>query len=227
MRTLFYVPIIHTGADLGSLAEEVKKRGLASLGEEIWKEHQKTVEGFWKALMDYFEDMDVKGMKIYQDGMIGEDEIGKTIIETGAICGSKNHELVLGLMNRGADLVKTEDIKLVKEERDRLLSITEAKSLIQKLIALFKYKMVKNRLLKQRDEYIAGRIDETLGPDEKGILFLGACHKLKNRLAKNIRITEIKDVDKVREYHKLLPFYDKNKEQFEKLGRYLISKVEV
>src|SRR3989338_473988 len=108
MRTLYYVPIIHTSADLGSLSEEVKKRGLASLGEAIWKEHQKTVEGFWEALIDFFEGIDVKGMKIYQDGMVGEDEVGKLMVESGALAGSKNHELELGLMRRGATLVKTE-----------------------------------------------------------------------------------------------------------------------
>jgi len=225
MRTLYYVPIIHTSADLGSLSEEVKKRGLASLGEEIWKEHQKTVEGFWQALIDFFEGINVKGMKIYQDGMVGEDEVGKLIIESGALAGSKNHELVLKLMRRGAALVKTEDYKLVKEERDRLLSLTEAKSLIQKLIAFLKYKMVKNRLLKQRDEYIAGRIDETLGQDEKGILFIGAYHDIQKKLPKDIQIRQVKDVQKVREYQNLLPFYYKKKNQFEESGKYLISKV--
>lgn len=225
MRTLFYVPIIHTSADLGSLSKEVKKRGLASLGEEVWKEHQKTVEGFWQALMDYFEDMDVKGMKIYQDGMVGEDEIGKLIIESVAMAGSKNHQLVLELMRRGAALVKTEDYKLVKEERDRLVSMTEAKSLVQKLIAFLKYKMVKNRLLNQRDEFIAGRIDATLGQDEKGILFIGAYHDIQKKLPKDIKIRQVKDVQKVKEYQNLLPFHHKKKNQFEELGKYLISKV--
>jgi len=47
MRTIIYVPVIHTSADLGSLAGDVTKRGIADLGEEVWKEHQRTVEGFW------------------------------------------------------------------------------------------------------------------------------------------------------------------------------------
>jgi len=227
MRALIYVPIIHTSADLGSLAEDVNKRGIKELGEKNWKEHLNTVDAFWRTLADYFDHLDVAGMKIYQDGLMAEDEIGRVIIETGAICGSKNHELVLSLMKRGATLVKTEDYKLVKEERDRLLFMAEAKSLVQKLIAFSKYKMVKNRLLKQRDEYIARRIDETLGPDEKGILFIGAYHNLKCRLPKDIRITEIKDVDKVREYHQLLPYCNNKKERFEKLSKYLISKVAI
>ena len=45
MRTLIYVPIIHTSADLGSLVEDVAKRAVANLGEEVWKEYLKTIEG--------------------------------------------------------------------------------------------------------------------------------------------------------------------------------------
>ncbi|MBI5701018.1 hypothetical protein HZC34_04120 [Candidatus Saganbacteria bacterium] len=227
MRTLIYVPIIHTSADLGSLSKNVSKMGIKELGEKVWEEHLITVDAFWRTIVDYFEGIEVKDMKIYQDGMVGEDDVGKLMVESGALAGSKNHELVLNLMNRGALLVKTEDYKLVKDERDKLLSITEDKSLIQKLIAFLKYKMVKDRLLKQRNEYIAGRIDKTLGPDERGVLFIGAYHNLKCRLPKDIRITEIKDADKIREYHQLLPFCNKKKKRFEELSKYLTSRVEV
>ena len=43
MRTLLYVPIIHTSADLGSLAKEVTQRGIKDLGEEIWKKDSSRV----------------------------------------------------------------------------------------------------------------------------------------------------------------------------------------
>lgn len=225
MRTLFYVPIIHTGPDLGSLSEEVNKRGIKELGEKVWKEHLSTVDAFWKMIADYFNRIDAMGVKIYQDGMVGEDEVGKEIVETGAKCGSKNHELVLNLMKRGAVLVKTEDFKLVKKERDRLVAIIQAKSIIQKLIAFIKYILVKNRLLNQRDEFIAKRINETLGHHEAAILFIGAYHNIKGRLFKDILIKQVKDIQKVKEYQNLLPFYHKKKKQLEELGKYLISKV--
>ena len=61
MRILIYVPIIHTSADLGSLAGDVTKRGIADLGEDVWKEHQRTVEGLWDAISHYFDSMDVSG----------------------------------------------------------------------------------------------------------------------------------------------------------------------
>jgi len=227
MKTLILVPVIHMSSDMGSLAKDLNRRGIADLGEELWKEHIKTVETFWDELSHYFDTMHVSGMKIYQDGMIAEGEVGQMIVQEGVKSGSKNYELVSELLKRGAILVKTEDFKLVKKERDRLIAITQAKSLPEKLIAFMKYKVTKNRLLNKRDEFIAGRVSETLNLAETGIIFIGAYHNIKGRLSKDVRITEIKSTEKVREYQKLIPFYDKNRERIEELGRYLISKIQV
>jgi hypothetical protein len=226
MRTLFYVPIIHTSADLGSLAKDVTKRGIANLGEEVWKEHIRTVEGFLDAISHYFDSINVSGMKIYQDGMVAEGEIGQKMVEEGLKSGSRNYEIISGLTQKGAVLVKTEDFKFVKEERDRLLAITQAKSIARKLITFIKYKLVKNSLLDSRDEFIAKRIDETLNQGETGIIFIGAYHNIKKRLPQDIQIIEIKYADKVREYQMLLPFHNKYKRQFEELSRYLTSRPE-
>ena len=227
MRTLIYVPIIHTSADLGSLAKDVTKRGVADLGTEAWREHQKTVEGFWYALSLYFNyGVDEWRLKIYQDGMVAEGEIGAKIVEEGLRSGSKNYELVARLLKQGAILVKTEDFKLVKEELDRLVALTQAKSIAHKLIAFIKYKLVKDRLLDKRDKFIAKKIDESLRQDETGIIFIGAYHNIKKRLPVSIRVGEIKDARIVKEYQMLLPFYQKHKERFEELSRYLISKPE-
>ena len=69
-----------------------------------------------------------------------------------------------------------------------------------------RYKLVKTRLLNQRDRFIAQRINETLSSQETGILFIGASHGVKNLLAQDIQIKEVKEVEKVREYQQLLPF---------------------
>lgn len=227
MRTLIYVPVIHTSADLGSLAGDVTKRGIADLGEDVWEKHKAAVEKFWDIISDYFDSIDVSWTKVYQDGMVADGEVGQRIVEEGAKSGSRNYELVARLLKRGAVLVKTEDFKLVKEERDRLLALTQAKSITHKIIAFIKYKLVKDRLLKKRDKFIAKKIEETLHQDETGIIFIGAYHNIKRRLSKGIQIIEIKDANKVKEYQKLLSFYNKHKKRFEKLAKYLISKVEV
>jgi len=227
MRTLIYVPIIHTSADLGSLAKEVSERGIADLGENLWEKHRKTVEGFWDAISNYFDSIDVSNVKIYQDGMVAEAEIGQEIVKEGVKSGSRNYQLVSKLIERGAVLVKTEDFNLVKEERDKLLALLKSKSIIKKLAAFIEYRLIKNRLLKRRDKFITKRIDETLQHGEKAILFIGAYHNIKKRLPRNMHVTEIKDVGAVREYHRLLPFYKQNKKRFEELDRYLISNVEI
>lgn len=223
MRTLIYVPVIHSSADLGSLAGDITKRGISDLGEDFWKKHQKTVEDFWDVISNYFDSIDVSGMKIYQDGMIAEGEVGEKIVEEGRSNGSKNYELVSELLKKGAILVRTENFRLVKEECDRLRAITRSKSIFQKLLGFMRYKLVKTRLLNQRDQFIAQRINETLSSKETGILFIGASHGVKDLIAQDIQIREVKEAEKVMEYQQLLPFYHKHKQRFEELGRYLVS----
>ena len=227
MRTLIYVPVIHTSADLGSLAGDITRRGISDLGEDFWKKHQKTVEDFWDVISNYFDSIDVSGMKIYQDGMIAEGEVGEKIVEEGRSSGSNNYELVSRLLKKAAILVRTEDFYLVKEEYDRLRAIIQAKSIFQKLSGFMRYKLVKTRLLNKRDQFIAQRINETLSSQETGILFIGASHGVKNLLAQDIQIKEVKEVEKVREYQQVLPFCHKHKQRFEELGRYLVSRVEM
>jgi len=227
MRTLIYVPVIHTSADLGSLAKEVKRRGIAGLGKELWEEHRRTVESFWDVITEYFKSVDVSGAKIYQDGMVADGEVGAEIVGEGVKSGSRNYKLVSTLLKRGATLVRTEDFNLVRQERDRLVAITQCKSTTKRLVAFLRYKLVKDKLLKKRDKFIAAGIDKTLHHGENGILFIGAFHNVKGRLPKSIQIKEIKDTEKVKEYQRLLPFYDKYKGRFDELGRYLTSKIEI
>jgi hypothetical protein len=226
MRTLLYVPIIHTRADLGSLAKDVEARGLDKFGESMWRDHLRTIDGFWDALSSYFDAINVSGAKVFQDGMIADGDLGLMIVREGEKAGSKNHRLVSKLLQRGAILTRTEDFGLVKKERDRLLKMVRAKTTAEKLFGLIIYKLTKKTLLNQRDESIARRINKTLGEGETGILFIGAYHQIKPRLARDIKIKEIKDSQKIKEYQSLLPSYPKNKKRFEDLSGYLISKVE-
>lgn len=71
MRRLIYVPIIHMSADLGSIAKQVDKRGIAGFGEEFWKRHREIISGFWDLIVKYFANLEVKDFKIYQDGLAG------------------------------------------------------------------------------------------------------------------------------------------------------------
>ena len=137
MRTLIYVPVIHTSADLGSLAGDITRRGISDLGEDLWRKHQKTVEDFWDVISNYFDSIDVSGMKIYQDGMIAEGEVGEKIVEEGRSSGSNNYELVSRLLKKAAILVRTENFHLVKKECDRLRGITQSKVNFSEVIRIY------------------------------------------------------------------------------------------
>jgi hypothetical protein len=225
MRTLLYVPIIHMTADLGSLAPDVAQRGIRGVGEEGWRKHLETVEGFWNSLATYFDAMEAAGVRLYQDGLVANGDMGRRIVEEGAKSGSKNYEIIAGLIGKGALLVRTEDLELAKKERDHLVEMTRATTRAKKMIAYLGYMRIKNHLLEKRDRFIAGRINETLGPDETGVLFIGAYHKIIPFLEKDIRVREIKEIEKIREYQRTFLHMRKNKERFEALSMYLISPV--
>jgi len=211
--------------DLGTIAKAVDKRGIAGFGEEFWKRHRETISEFWDSIVKYFANLEVKDFKIYQDGMVAGGEVGQKIVEEGVKSGSKNYEIIADLLRRGAILVQTEDFAMVKEERDRIVKITQAKTTTEKIIAYLGYRLTKDRLLKKRDNYIAKRIDETLNQGETGILFMGAYHNIIPKLPKRIAITEVKEAKKVRDYQRLLPFYHRDKKGFAELTKYLVSPV--
>lgn len=225
MRILIYAPIIHMIGDLGSLADEVHKRGVANLGGEIWTEHLETIVGFWDALKRYFDSLDISGIKIYQDGMLADGEIGAKIVEEGIKSGSKNYDIISMLLKKGACLVKTEEFSLLKAERDRLLQIIQAKSLLKKIVVFTLYKFSKNSILNKRDEFIANRIIETLNEGETGILFIGASHNVKDKLPEDISVIEVKEMKRVKEYQRLLPYYHKHKARLKELSKYLVADV--
>jgi len=223
MRTLIYIPIIHSGADMGSMAAELTRKSIDEFGKEFWETHVDTVNKYWEIISQYCNTIDFgdKAVKIYQDGMVADGEIAIKIMEDSIKAGSKNYEIISRLINRGAIIVQTEDFSLVKKELEMLKSIPSSGALIMKVIRIIRFKISRSKLLNQRDEYIAGRIAATLGPNETGIIFLGAYHNILDKLPKDIVVKELKEIDKVREYQKLLPFHVRRKQRFEELSQYL------
>ena len=226
MRTLIYVPIIHSIADMGSMGEELKRKSVSGLGENKWQKHTDTVNGYWDAIESYFENINIyKGIKIYQDGMFVDGEMAMKFISEGIKSGSKNSEIVSKLIDRGATLVKTEDFKMVKDEYDGLQSILKSKTNLKKLFLLFRYKISKPIFLIRRDQFIAGRITETLNQNETGILFIGAYHNVIKRLPKDITVVELKKVTEIRKYQRAIQSHSKIKtHQLERLTQYMVKK---
>ena len=225
MRKLYFVPVLHTSADMGSLAPSLDETAKDEFGPEVWERHKEAVSGFWNCIAQFFDALDVKGLKIYQDGMVADGADGLRIIREGISQGSENYEIVGKLLKRGAILVKTEDPALVKQEYAYLAKIARSKSKKEKEVWAFRYKRAQGELLRQRDNFIAKRITETLAEGESGILFSGAYHDVSSRLPDDIQVGQVKDVAKVREYHRVLVGTKRDSQRFHQLAEYLVSPV--
>ena len=224
MRKLLYVPIIHIDSDLGSIAPTIDKRSAEICGKERWDKHKQIVVVFWDEIEKYFRNLNSTNLKIYQDGLMADGELGQRIIEEGAKRGSKNYQIVLDLIKRGGEIRKTEDIELLKEEYGRILKLAQTKSPWERTTAYIGHRFHKDKLMDKRDRFIAKTINETLKGEEVGVLFMGAFHDVITHLADDIAVEEVKKHEKVRDYFKMLTTGG-NEEKFNQLASYLMSNV--
>lgn len=222
MRRLIYVPIIHSDADLGSLATTLVKHSTAVLGMRRWKRHEKTVCEFWEAAAAYFRLSEFGELKVYQDGLVADGEIGKRIVEEGARRGSRNYKLILELLEHGAELRKTEDPSLLLQEQQNLRRSMLPESAAEEENNAERYQSERDRLMAERDRHIADTINATLKEGELGALFIGAQHNVMSRLAEDISVEAYKDPCRVRAYFEAL-FQGVDKDRLEQLARYLTS----
>ncbi len=200
MKRLLYVPIIHTLSDMGSLGPAIDEVSASVLGENRWAKHKETVARFWDAIGSYLASVDASHLKLYQDGLAADGNLGRRVVEEAARRGSKNHQIVLNLMDRGAEIRQTEDLLLLLEEGRQLLRATQGGSNANDAQDFLTYDYEKQRLTEQRDRFVAGRINETLKEGETGVLFMGAYHNVIPLLAEDILVTEVKPRNKVEAY---------------------------
>jgi hypothetical protein len=190
MRKLIYVPVIHSEADMGTVAGPHKEEFSDRLGVCVWNEHIKAVDEMWEGIQKRLGQLDVNyaTVRIYQDGLplCGRE---MDIVRDVAAQGSQNHRLVLALVQRGAFLEGTEDVQLLLEEYHYIQEITMEHESSEKRR---KAKLLSNKrklLLRRRDQFIAQRIDETLKEGETGILFVGMAHQVDEYLPKDIHVS--------------------------------------
>ncbi|MBI4267251.1 MAG: hypothetical protein HY662_00520 [Chloroflexi bacterium] len=225
MRKLYVIPVIHASADMGTLASLLDEASSATLSSELWQIHQETVGGLWDSIGQFVDSLDISGSKIYQDGMAVGGAEGLKIVREATRQGSKNFEIIGRLLEKGGELISAESLALLKQEHSYLSKITASRSLRERATAIIRYKLAKERLLKQRDHFIARKIDETLGNGETGVLFIGAYHDILPNLPGDIKVIQVKDVARVREYHRALLTRKRDDPQIRKLSAYLILPV--
>ncbi len=180
MAHLLYVPVVHSSADMGSAASGYRAAFIARFGEQKWRERNAEYKAIWHVIGERVDQaIERRGVtpqqvKLYQDSLPVCGREAELVAELAAQ-GSENHQLLSALVRRGAVLVGSESAELLVEEY-RLLQTpghTEAQAAL---------------LLEQRDRFVAGRVAETLGEDELGILFIGALHGVDRYLAKRITV---------------------------------------
>lgn len=225
MRILYYVPILHNPADFGNISDKVQKKGKEMVGEEGWKRHLETINGFWNSIKS-FEFDNTKKLKIFQDSFCAEPNQAERIVQELAEKGSRNYQVIKGLMEKGAVLLKTEDIVLVKKEADLVKNLINSKNIFSKIINYLKYKLEKGLLLRNRDEFISKTINNVLGEDETGLLFLGAFHNVLPLLEKDTKVIQLKKREKVLQYQQ--SYYLKSRQELvSRLEHYLQQPVKV
>lgn len=216
MRRLIYIPIVHSDADMGSMSESLKEVYMKQYGRQKWTQRTKIVEKIWKEIEKKISllPLDYAKVKIYQDGL---PKCGREldIAKSAAAGGSKNYQLVLHLVEKGAQLIGTEDPNLLIQEYNQLrntldnlqgthrvrgaLGATRPRPALAGRAGLPKKRKLPHShsasetavetFVSQRDKYIALRIDETLRDGETGFLFVGVVHRVNEMLPSDIQIS--------------------------------------
>ena len=176
MARLIYVPVIHSIAEMGSAADAYQAAFAARYGERKLAERSTEFDAIWRAIGEGIKllRLDLKRVNLYQDSLpiCGHE---RTLVHEIASQGSRNHQLLEALADSGALLIGTESPSLLLEEY-RLLQSPERTD--AQAVAL----------LDARDQFIAGRIDETLSEGTTGLLFIGALHRVAKFLPKRISV---------------------------------------
>lgn len=189
MRILYYVPIIHSSEDYGSLGSAIRDAFSKEKGEAVFYQIQKEIHKYWRVVEERIDEAipDARGLVIYQDSLpVGNRE--KILALFGHVCednpGSPNFRLVKKLLDRGAVLEGTEDMNLVMEQVQIYQRALEAPSPNEQARILSAHADRSKEILKLRDEFIAKRIRDTLPESAKGILFIGREHDVVSELEK-------------------------------------------
>jgi hypothetical protein len=180
---LIYIPIVHSEVDLGSMGGEVRRRFEEAFGPGEWTRRYASVEAMWDGLRTkIFEQLlSWPRTRLYQDGLpvCGREA---DIVRDLAAQGSRNYQLLVELMDRGATLMGTEDPELMVAEYRRIQSLVQASQQHGPDSVVEKLKSDGEDILRKRDAFIARRIDSTLQEEEAGILFLGLLHRVDELL---------------------------------------------
>ncbi len=188
-RTLIYIPIIHTQADMGALSGPIQRLKVKRLGRKGWERTVNLVDRLWAQIEQAIESLVLpyERVRLYQDGLpvCGREA---EIVGELAKAGSRNHRLLLCLREKGATIMGTESSELLVEEYQLVKEVFASGKPGVATWGEARRKALRDSLLRRRDQYIARRVNGTLLMGETGLMFLGMLHSLGPWLDKDIRV---------------------------------------
>jgi len=188
-RRLIHIPILHTDADMGKLSGPVRRAALQKLGIRGIKKKTDLIDKTWTVIEKTIEGLDLsfETVRLYQDGLpvCGREPV---IVSELSTSGSRNHRLLMRLMDKGAVIMGTESPELLMEEYELAKNTLATGGNLKSMKIDAHRKPLSDSLLKRRDQFIADRINVTLCPGETGILFLGMLHSLGHLLDDQIKV---------------------------------------
>jgi hypothetical protein len=189
-RRLFHIPVIHSQAEMGSLSPTIQAITVRKLGPKGWERNVSLIDGIWTQIeqaIDHWS-LPYEKMRLYQDGLpVCGREL--EIVAELAKAGSRNHQLLLRLKERGATLMGTESADLLVQEYNLSKQMLAANDSAKAARWETRHQESSRSLLRRRDQAIAERINRTLCRGETGLLFLGMLHSMERWLAQDIQVT--------------------------------------
>ena len=169
------------------MLEQIKQEYVTRYGREKWTEHLKSIDEVWSGIRRMIAALELPyaSVRLYQDGL---PHCGKEtdIVKEVAARGSKNHQLLVELVEQGARLMGTEDPHLLRQEYQFLQGALGGEQGHEN-----QREDQSRRLLAERDRFIAGRINATLSASEIGLLFLGLAHSVEPLLDADILVRHL------------------------------------
>jgi hypothetical protein len=189
-RRLFHIPVIHSQAEMGSLSPTIQAMTVRKLGTKGWERNVNLIDGIWTQIEQAIDGLSLPypRVRLYQDGLpVCGREV--EIVSELARAGSRNHQLLLRLKERGATLMGTESAELLVQEYNLIKQTLAVNDTARAARREARHQEGSRSSLKRRDRAIAERINHTLCRGETGLLFLGMLHCLEPWLAPDIQVT--------------------------------------
>jgi hypothetical protein len=192
VRALIYVPVVHSEVDLGTMAGELRRQFEEVFGADEWTRRFASVDAMWEGLRTKLSALPIawSSTRLYQDGLPVCDH-EHAIVHDLSAQGSRNHQLLLQLMERGATLMGTERPDLMVKEYRRIQRLVQAARDRASDAVAEEIKREGELILAERDAFVAHRIDTTLEEGETGILFLGLLHRVDELLDERFEVRHL------------------------------------